>query len=169
MKTKRLTLMALLCAIALTIFMIEAQIPPPVPLPGVKLGLSNIVTVFAVFVIGPVEAALILAGRIFLGSVFAGNFSSILYSAAGGTLAILVTILLRKFLTKKQLWVAGIFGAIAHSIGQVAMAMAITATPGLIIYLPWLCAISIVTGLFTGLCAQFLVNREGSLWKISSK
>ena len=88
---------------------------------------------------------------------------------AGGLLAILVTILLRKFLTKKQLWVAGIFGAIAHSIGQVAMAIAITATPGLIIYLPWLCVISIVTGLFTGLCAQFLVNREGNLWKISSK
>ena len=169
MKTKKITVMALLTAIALTIFMVEAQIPPIVPLPGVKLGLSNIVTVFAVFALGPGEAASILFCRIFLGSVFAGNFSSILYSAAGGTLAILVTILLRKFLTKKQLWVAGIFGAIAHSIGQVAMAMTITATPGLIIYLPWLCVISIVTGLFTGLCAQFLVNREGNLWKISSK
>ena len=61
MKTKKLTTMALLCAIALTIFMVEAQIPSPVPLPGVKLGLSNIVTVFAVFVMGPVEAILILA------------------------------------------------------------------------------------------------------------
>ena len=169
MKTKKITVMALLTAIALTIFMLEAQIPPIVPLPGVKLGLSNIVTVFAVFALGPGEAASILFCRIFLGAVFAGNFSSILYSAAGGTLAILVTILLRKILTKKQLWVAGIFGAIAHSIGQVCMAMAITSTPGLIIYLPWLCAISIVTGLFTGLCAQFLVNREGNLWKISSK
>ena len=49
------------------------------------------------------------------------------------------------------------------------MAMAITSTPGLIVYLPWLCAISIVTGLFTGLCAQFLVNRSGNLWKITSK
>ena len=167
MKTKKLTLMALLTAIALTIFMVEAQIPPVLPLPGVKLGLSNIVTVFAVFALGPGEAAAILFCRIFLGAVFAGNFSSIFYSAAGGTLAILATIGLRKVLTQKQLWVAGSIGAVAHSIGQVAMAMMITATPGLILYLPPLICISIVTGLFTGLCAQYLVNR-GNLWKTIS-
>ena len=169
MKTKKLTTMALLTAIALTIFMVEAQIPPVVPLPGVKLGLSNIVTVFAVFALGSKEAAAILFCRIFLGAVFAGNFSSIFYSAAGGTAAILVTILLRKVLTEKQLWVAGSLGAIAHSCGQVGMAMLLTATPGLIVYLPMLIAISIVTGLFTGLCAQFLVNRRGNLWKITSR
>lgn len=169
MKTKKLTVMALLTAIALTIFMVEAQIPPLVPLPGVKLGLSNIVTVFAVFALGSKEAAAILFCRIFLGSIFAGNFSSIFYSAAGGTAAILVTILLRKILTRKQLWVAGVCGALAHSVGQVAMAMLLTSTPGLIVYLPMLMAVSMVTGLFTGLCAQFLVNRRGNLWKITSK
>ena len=167
MKTKKLTLLALLTAIALTIFMIEAQIPPIVPLPGVKLGLANIITVFAVFALGPKEAASILFCRIFLGAVFAGNFSTILYSAAGGTLAIVTTILLRKVLTHKQLWVAGSIGAVAHSVGQVGMSMLITGTPGIIVYLPPLAAISIVTGLFTGLCAQFLVNR-GNLWKTIS-
>lgn len=167
LKTKKLTLMALLTAIALTIFMIEAQIPPIVPLPGVKLGLANIVTVFAVFALGPGEAASILFCRVFLGAVFAGNFSSIFYSAAGGALAILVTILLRKILTHKQLWVAGALGAVAHSVGQVGMSILITGTPGIIVYLPPLVAISIVTGCFTGLCAQFLVNR-GKLWKTIS-
>ena len=167
MKTKKLTLMALLTAIALTIFMVEAQIPAIVPLPGVKLGLANIVTVFAVFALGSKEAACILFCRIFLGAVFAGNFSSIFYSAAGGTLAILVTILLRKILTNRQLWVAGALGAVAHSVGQVCMAVFITGTPGIIVYLPPLVAISIVTGCFTGACAQFLVNR-GKLWKITS-
>ena len=167
MKTKKLTLMALLTAIALTIFMIEAQIPPVVPLPGVKLGLANIITVFAVFALGPKEAASILFCRIFLGAVFAGNFSTIFYSAAGGTLAILATILLRKVLTNKQLWVAGAIGAVAHSVGQVGMAIFITGTPGIIVYLPPLICISIATGCFTGLCAQFLVNR-GNLWKIIS-
>ena len=169
MKTRKLTVMALLTAIALTIFMIEAQIPPVVPMPGVKLGLSNIITVFAVFAMGPGEAAAILFCRIFLGAVFAGNFSSILYSAAGGTLAILATILLRKVLTKKQLWVAGSIGAVAHSVGQVSMAVIVTGTPGIAVYLPILAGISIVTGLFTGLCAQFLVNRGKDLWKITSK
>ena len=169
MKIRKLTRMALLTAIALTIFMIEAQIPPVVPLPGVKLGLANIITVYAVFAMGPGEAAAILFCRIFLGAVFAGNFSSIFYSAAGGLCAILLTILLRKILTKKQLWVAGSLGAVAHSVGQVAMACIITGTPSIAVYLPPLAAIGIATGFFTGLCAQFLVNRGKDLWKTTSK
>ena len=167
MKTRKLTTLSMLTAIALTIFMVEAQIPALVPIPGVKMGLANIVTVFTVFAIGPKEGILVLFVRIFLGAVFAGNFSTIFYSAAGGALAILTTIGLKKLLTKKQLWVAGVAGAIAHSIGQMAMAVTLTATPSLAIYLPVMIAISIITGAFTGLCAQFLVNR-GNLWKITS-
>ena len=167
-KTRKLTLLSLLSAIALTIFMVEAQIPALVPIPGVKMGLANIITVFAVFALGAREGAAVLFVRIFLGAVFAGNFSTIFYSAAGGACAIGVTILLKKILTDKQLWVAGCLGAIAHSIGQMAMAIALTSTPGLVAYLPVMIVISIVTGCFTGLCAQFLVNR-GSLWKTISK
>ena len=169
MKTKKLTTLALLSAIALTIFVIELQIPPLVPIPGVKLGLANIVTVFAVFAFRGRDGAAVLAVRIFLGAVFAGNFSSIFYSAAGGLCAILLTILLRKILTKKQLWVAGSLGAVAHSVGQVAMACIITGTPSIAVYLPPLAAIGVVTGFFTGLCAQFLVNRGKDLWKTTSK
>lgn len=165
MKGKKLALMGLLCAIALTIFIVEAQIPALVPIPGIKLGLSNIVTVFAVFMLGSWEGALILSGRIFLGAVFAGNFSTIAYSAAGGSLAILTTILLKKILKKNQLWVAGCIGAVAHSVGQMAMAVLISGTPALLIYLPVMVACSIVTGLFTGLCAQILLNRGNQLWK----
>ena len=165
MKVRKLTRLALLTAIALTIFMVEAQIPALVPVPGVKLGLSNIVTVFTVFAIGAWEGAAVLAARIFLGAVFAGNFSTIFYSAAGGGLAILVTIGLKRLLKKKQLWVAGCLGAVAHSVGQMAMAVALTATPGLVVYLPVMIAVSIVTGSFTGLCAQLLMNRGEKLWK----
>ena len=165
MKTRKITLMALLTAIALTIFMIEAQIPALVPIPGIKLGLANIVTVFAVFALGSREAAMILFARIFLGAIFAGNFSTILYSGAGGLLAILVTIGLRRILTVKQLWVAGALGAIAHSVGQMATAVAVTATLGLLAYLPVMIICSIITGVFTGLCAQLLLNRGNNLWK----
>ena len=165
LNVKKITQMAMLTAIALTIFMIEAQIPALVPIPGVKLGLANIVTVFAVFALGPKEAAMILFVRIFLGAVFAGNFSTILYSGAGGLLAILVTIGLRKILTHQQLWVAGAIGAIFHSIGQMAVAVAVTGTPGILVYLPMMILCSIITGVFTGLCAQLLLNRGKNLWK----
>ena len=169
MKTRKLTLMAMLSAVALIIFVVEAQIPALVPIPGIKLGLSNIVTVFAVFMLGSWEAALILAVRIFLGAVFAGNFSTILYSAGGGILAILLTILCRRILKKDQLWVAGCLGAVAHSVGQMVVAVLVTGTPGLVIYLPVMIVCSIITGLFTGLCAQFLVKRGKDLWKTFSK
>lgn len=164
MKTRKLTQLAVLSAIALTIFMLEAQIPPVVPLPGVKLGLANIVTVFTVFVMGGKEGTLVLAVRIFLGAVFAGNFSTIFYSAAGGACAILVTIGLRRVLKPNQLFVAGSLGAVAHSLGQMAAAVLLMGTPSVLVYLPVLIAVSVVTGLFTGLCAQMLVNR-GKLWK----
>jgi len=164
-KTRKLVLLALLTAIALTIFMIEAQIPPLVPIPGIKLGLANIVTVFAVFAIGSFEGCAVLFCRIFLGAVFAGNFSTIFYSAAGGLLSILVTIALKRILTPKQLWVAGALGAVAHSIGQMVAAILISGTPGLIVYLPVMIVISIITGLFTGLCAQMLLNRGEKIWK----
>lgn len=165
MQTKKMTLLGLLTAIALTIFMVEAQIPALVPIPGVKLGLSNIVTVFTVFTLGPGEGVLVLAARVFLGAVFAGNFSTIFYSAGGGALAILVTIAMRRVLKPNQLWAAGVFGAIAHSLGQMAVAVVITGTPSIALYLPIMVVISIITGLFTGLCAQFLVNRGEKFWK----
>lgn len=164
MKTRKLARLGLLTAIALTIFMLEAQIPAPIPLPGVKLGLANIVTVFTVFALSPGDGVLVLAARIFLGAVFAGNFSTIFYSAAGGGCAIAITILLRNILRPNQLWVAGCLGAAAHSVGQVAMAALILGTASVAVYLPVMIIISIITGLFTGLCAQFLVNRE-NLWK----
>lgn len=165
MKTKKLCLMGLLTAIALTIFMVEAQIPALVPIPGVKLGLANIVTVFAVFAMGSKEGAAILFCRVFLGAIFSGNFSTVFYSGAGGLCAILTTIGLKRVLTMCQLWVAGAMGAIAHSIGQMCAAVTLTRTPSLLIYLPVMVVISIITGIFTGLCAQFLLNRGDKLWK----
>ena len=164
-RIRKITTLGLLTAIALTIFMVEARIPAIVPLPGVKLGLANIVTVFTVFALGPKDGLLVLTARIFLGSVFAGNFSTIFYSGAGGLCAILVAIGLQKVLTHQQLWVAGAFSAIGHSIGQMAMAIAITATPSLAAYLPVMILCSVVTGLFTGLCAQFVLNRGKKIWK----
>lgn len=164
-KTGKLTLMALLTAIALTIFMIEAQIPALVPIPGIKLGLSNIVTLFAVFVLGGREAAGILFARVFLGAVFSGQMSTVFYSAAGGLLALLTAIALKRILMPKQFWIAGCLGAVAHSVGQMIVAVLLTGTPSLVIYLPVMIVCGVITGLFTGLCAQLLVNRGKNLWK----
>lgn len=165
MDIKKTARLGLLTAVALTIFLVEARLPAVAPIPGVKLGLANIVTVFTVFTMGPGAGATVLFARIFLGTLFGGNFGAILYSAAGGGLAILTTIGLRRVLTEKQIWVAGCLGAVAHSVGQMIVAAGVTGTVAVLVYLPVMVVISIITGLFTGLCAQFLVNRGGNLWK----
>ena len=154
----KLMAMAMLTAIALTIFMIEAQIPLPIPIPGIKLGLANIITVYAVFVLGPREALLILLCRILLGAMFAGQVMSLLYSLAGGCMSLVVMIGLSHFLTKEQIWIAGIIGAMAHNIGQMAIAVAVTRTPALAVYLPFLLIAGSIAGSFTGLCSQVSIR-----------
>ena len=157
--TKQLTTMALLTAIALAIHVAEAQIPPLVAIPGVKLGLANIVTVYAAFSIGGGAAAMILIARILLGSMFGGGVMSLMYSFAGGVLCLIATLLLRRVLTMKQIWVAGVMGAIAHNIGQILVAIVVTGTPSIVSYLPILLISGVITGTFTGFAAQAVVNR----------
>lgn len=159
----RLTRMALLTAIALTIFMAEAQLPNPIPIPGVKLGLANIVTVYAMFVLGAGDALMILLARVFLGSVFSGQMMTLAYSLAGGLLCWLAMLLLRKLLTRRQIWVCSVIGGGCHNLGQLIAAILIARTPALMVYLPYLLPAGMAAGLFTGLCAQFLVARLDKL------
>ena len=157
--TRQLSFMALLTAIALAIHVAEAQIPAPVPIPGVKLGLANIVTVYAMFTLGPGPALMILVSRILLGSLFAGQVMSLFYSLAGGLLCYAVMLLLRRVLARKQIWVASVIGAVAHNTGQILVAVIVTGTPAIVSYLPILLLSGIAAGLFTGFAAQYLINR----------
>lgn len=159
MKTTRLTTLALLTGVALIIFVIELQIPNPVPIPGVKLGLANIVTLYAVMRFKKGEAALMLLARIILGSLIAGQVMALIYSLAGGALCLAGMLLLKKHITADSMWLMSIIGAVLHNIGQIAAAMLVTGTPGIIVYLPVLLLSGCIAGLFTGLCAGFLLKR----------
>lgn len=157
--TKRLTRMALLTAAALILFVVEAQLPAPIPVPGVKLGLANIVTVYAMFRLGPKDTLLILLCRVVLGSIFAGQFMTLFYSLAGGLLCWLVMLALRRIVTERQIWACSVMGAIAHNAGQIGVAVAVTQTPGLLIYFPVLLLSGIAAGTLTGVCAQLVYLR----------
>lgn len=150
--------MALLTAISLGIWAAEAQIPPIVPIPGIKLGLANIVTLAAMALLGRKEAGNVLIARIVLGSLFAGSFSAILFSLAGGALAWGVMALTIGRFDMKKLWVVSVFGAVAHNAGELAAAVAVTKTVSLLWYGPILLASGIVTGAFTGVAAVYLVK-----------
>lgn len=163
MNTKKLTTVSLLTSMALIIFIIEANLPSLTPVPGIKLGLANIITVYAIFTLGPLDTFLMLITRIFLGSIFSGNVSVLLYSLTGGILCYLAMLILSNFLTSKQIWICSVIGAIFHNIGQISVAILITNTPSLAYYLPILMVSAIISGTFTGLCTQYLVNRLNNL------
>ena len=148
--------MALLCAVALTIFVAEARIP--VPIAGVKLGLANIITLYTMALLGKREAALVLTARIILGSMFSGSMSALIFSLAGGISAYAVMALTIGAFPPNLLWVVSIFGAIAHNAGQLTAAALITRTPGLFTYGLVLLIAAVITGAFTGVSAQYLIK-----------
>ena len=159
MKTRKLLYLALLTAVSLVLFVLENQIPAPVPVPGVKLGLGNVIVVAVLFLYGPWEALAVLGAKVLLSAVLTGNLSALAYSAAGGLLSWGGMCLLRPLLREKQLWVASVLGAMLHNLGQLLAAMLIAQTPGLLAYLPVLLLSAMLTGLFTGVAAQTVVNR----------
>lgn len=156
--TKRLTVNALLTATALLLFLVEMQIPPLTTIPGIKIGLANVVTLFSLAYCGKKDAAMILFTRILLGSFFAGSFSAFLYSLSGGILCYAVMCITMQFL-QKPLWPVSVFGAVAHNIGQLAAAALLMQTASVFWYLPYLLLAAILSGTFTGICASLVLQR----------
>lgn len=159
MKVKKVAELALLTALALIIFTVELQIPSLTPIPGIKLGLANIITVFAVYRYKAGEAALVLLARIILGSLFSGNMMSIMYSLAGGALCLAGMLLLKRVIPLRHIWLCSVFGAVLHNVGQVAVACIVTGTLWIVWYLPVLVLSGCAAGAFTGLCAQLVLSR----------
>lgn len=163
MKTRRISELSLLTAIALSIFVLETQLPAPLPIPGVKLGLSNIVTVYAVYRYRAREVALMLIARILLGAIFSGRLTALMYSLCGGALCLLGMLALRRAIPEDNLWFSSVIGAALHNIGQLAVAAALTGTAAVFAYLPILLLSACLSGAFTGLCAQYAARRLQSL------
>lgn len=149
--TKQLTLAALLTALALALSWVERFIPFAllVPLPGVKLGLANVVTLFALCRLGAPMAFTVLAARVFLGALFAGNFSALLYSAMGGFLALAVMLLALRC-KRFSIYGVSILGAAGHNIGQVGAAIITLGSTSVLGYLPLLLLTSLLSGSVTG-------------------
>lgn len=156
MNIKKLTLLALFTTASLAVYVIESAIPPLVPFPGIKLGLANIVTLVLLRRFSARDALLVLFCRIFLSALLFGQALSLLYSLAGGMASLAVMAGVMALLQKKLLFLTGASGGLAHNLGQLFTAWIITATPGVLAYLPFLVLSGIITGIFTGFCAHFL-------------
>ena len=167
--TRQLTLCAVLTAMALALSYLESAFPLAltVPIPGMKLGLANIVTLFALYALGPAQAALILLARCLLGAVFAGNMSALIFSVMGGAAAMAVMILLSRA-GRLSVYGVSVGGAAAHNCGQVAAAVLTLGNTAPLYYLPVLLGVSLFTGALTGLITACLLRALGhtKLWEV---
>ncbi len=151
----KLTQLSLFTAIALIIFTVESVIPAPVPIPGIKLGLANIITLVVLQMYSTKDALCVLLLRIFLASFFFGQAVYLLYSLAGGLFCFTGMVLINRMLRRRFLFLTSAVGAICHNLGQLLVAFLITQVPGVLVYLPFLLLSGVITGLFTGFSASF--------------
>ncbi len=165
MTVKKLTELSLLTSLALIIFIIELRLPNLSPVQGVKLGLANIITVYALYHFKASEVFAIVISRIILGSFFSGNFSSVVYSMSGALLCLAGMIPLRKIIPENYIWICSIIGAILHNTGQIITAIILMKTISVIAYFPILILSGCIAGAFTGICTQLAVNRINNIKK----
>lgn len=156
MNTKKLTVLAMFTTLALIIFTVETAIPPLVPIPGIKLGLANIITLVLLRNYSAKDTLLVLLMRILLSSFFFGQAVSLLYSLAGGISCFIAMLVIHRLLQGHFLYLTSMVGAIFHNLGQILIAFLLTEVPGVFAYLPFLLLSGLLTGLFTGLCAHFI-------------
>ncbi len=158
-KSKIAAYVGICAALAMVLAYIEVLIPPIFPaIPGIKIGLPNIIIVFLLYRRGPIFAAIVSLVRIIMVSMLFGNMMVFLYSLAGGALSLLVMLLLRRlrFLSTVGVSVAG---GVAHNVGQILMAMLLLETTELGYYLVVLTVTGTISGVLIGLCGAMLIRR----------
>ena len=156
MKAKQVSLTAMCVALAMILSYVESQIPSP-GVPGVKLGLANLVVVFALYRLGWKEAVGISLLRVFLVALLFGHAASLAYSASGAVLSLAGMILLKRS-DKLSCVAVSVIGGVLHNAGQILMAWALMGA-NVVWYLPVLILSGTVAGVAIGVVSAILVKR----------
>lgn len=163
-RTRRVALSGLLVAIMLILGFVESRLPIAsflkVSIPGIKLGLSNSVLVFALYALGIPNAFLLMLLKVVLSGLLFGGVSAMLYAFAGGLVSLIVMSVLRK-MQGVHVVVVSMAGGAAHNAGQVALAMCIMETDALLYYMAVLMVIGLASGALTGICASRVMKSLG--------
>ena len=158
MKTKKVAMLGLTIALAMIMSYIEALVPLSFAVPGIKMGLANIVIIFVLYKIGTKEAILVSLIRVILVSLLFSNVMAMAYSIAGAVLSLSVMWLLKK--TDKFSFVGvSIAGGIMHNVGQIIMAVILLGTQQIALYLPVLMITGTATGVVIGIVSGLVINR----------
>ena len=157
--TKRIAADALFTALGLIVFLIESLFPP-LFIPGAKMGLANIFSLAALVLYGPADAFAVVAARTLLGSMFAGNIASLMYSLTGGCAAMAVSaILIYALYPKVSIIAVSIVAAIMHNIVQNLVFVGISQTALTFSYMPYLALLGILSGAIVGAVVSIIFKK----------
>ena len=157
-QAERIAVCGMLLALMLVLGFVESRLPVATGVPGIKLGLSNGVLIFAGYMLNVPAAYLLMGLKVLLSGMLFGSPSAMMYAFAGGLLSLTVMVLLSRMKGLSPV-VVSMVGGLAHNVGQVLLAMFILNTPKLIYYMAILMVVGLVTGLATGLAANGIINR----------
>ena len=156
---RTLAILSMLVAVAMLLSYIEHLIPPLVAIPGVKLGLANVASVFALYILGRKYAIAVSLVRVLLSSMLFGNPAAFIYALSGAVLALLGMCLLKSVPLFSEVGVS-VVGAVLHNVGQIAAAAVVMRTGEIIlVYLPPLIITGTVAGVVIGIASGLLVRR----------
>ena len=158
-KVKKITFLGLSAALALLLSYVEFLLPPLFSaVPGIKLGLPNIVIIFVLYRFGLGSAAAVSFVRLVISSMLFGNVMTFAYSFAGALLSLTIMALLKKLDFFSTVGVS-ITGGVAHNLGQILVALVLLDTPQIAYYMIVLTVTGIISGAFIGLCGAFMIKR----------
>ena len=157
--THKISLIAVLTSAAIVISIIESFIPS-IGIPGIKLGLANILILITLYELGPKEALLVNVLRIYLSNLLRGTILGMgfLMSLTGGLLSYLVMLLFYLIIRKFSIIGVSVLGAIAHVVGQILIAMLYLGTSLVVYYLPFIAISAIITGIFVGIVSKAIIK-----------
>ena len=167
MKAKKIAFLGLAIALAMILSFVESQIPPLAAMPGVKVGLPNLVMVFLLYRVGWKETVTVSIIRIFLTSLLFGNLQVLTFSIAGAMLSLSSMIVLKKTGWFSCITVS-IVGGLFHNIGQIIAACLWTQTAQVAFYLPVLLVSGTIAGTVIGLASGIIVKRSEK-WRLDLK
>lgn len=158
MSAKRIAYYGSMLGLAIICGYVEMLIPFDFGIPGIKLGLANIVALVLLYKNGFLPALAVNVSRVLLIGILFGNAMSVFYSLAGGVLSLIVMYLVKKIPFFSTVGVS-VAGAAAHNIGQLAAALVVIGMKAVMFYLPFLLIAAVITGFLIGLGAGYLIKR----------
>lgn len=156
-KTYRIALSGLLVALMLVLGYVESLMPIAAGIPGIKLGLSNGVLIFAVYTLGIPTAFALMGLKVLLSGLLFGGVSAMMYAFAGGLLSMVFMALLSRC-KGVHVVVVSMVGGLMHNVGQVGLAMVMLGTPKLMYYMAILMVVGLLCGGLTGVCASSVMK-----------